>query len=458
MTPVTVPLTPGRKRGVTLPIQQSDVTGLSDSLGGKANASHTHAASAINSGVLDAARIPTLPQSKVTGLTSALSEIESRLPATITTKPYSSTPHPTAQVAVLGSADPKPGWFGQGNMVYASWDSGLISYPSNQPEPVEGTPAICRVYGTGAQNAQSLFGQSFVSGVTEFGFVIHAWPADFQIYIDGHPVSGGPWISTNPNGDVLFVHVSGLTRDEHQVHFSMGNGFLFQTLVGPPPFQARADTSRTTTVAVVGDSYADIGIMPYSLGLNGELHRLTGWNIQQLGQGSTGYTNDGGGVAGKTVYGSSVRLARLIATNPKLVIPLGSVNDGGQSVPGLTSAANSYWSAIATALPDATIIPVGIEPLRINDDMTAWNTLNAALKAAAEAHPNVAGFIDWRGEEWFSGNGTVCTPNGSGNQDFYVGAKDSNDVCVDSIHASRIGNAYLAQRLVQSIEKILQDA
>ena len=51
---------------------QATIASLQGLLDGKADDGHKHAAADVTSGTFDAARIPALPQSKVTGLTAAL--------------------------------------------------------------------------------------------------------------------------------------------------------------------------------------------------------------------------------------------------------------------------------------------------------------------------------------------------------------------------------------------------
>lgn len=51
-------------------------TELTDGLAGKADTSHTHAAGDVTSGTFTAARIPTLAQSKVSGLADALTDLD----------------------------------------------------------------------------------------------------------------------------------------------------------------------------------------------------------------------------------------------------------------------------------------------------------------------------------------------------------------------------------------------
>ncbi|HLR43876.1 MAG TPA: hypothetical protein VK065_01665 [Brevibacterium sp.] len=51
---------------------EATIASLQGLLDGKADDGHKHAAADVTSGTFDAARIPALPQSKVTGLTAAL--------------------------------------------------------------------------------------------------------------------------------------------------------------------------------------------------------------------------------------------------------------------------------------------------------------------------------------------------------------------------------------------------
>jgi hypothetical protein len=73
--------------------------------------------------------------------------------------------------------------------------------------------------------------------------------------------------------------------------------------------------------------------------------------------------------------------------------------------------------------------------------------VNAAILAAADAAPNVIGVIDWRGEDWLTGTGSVSNPKGDGNQDIYIG----DAAGTDTIHANYQGQKYLGGRLVERV-------
>ena len=123
--------------------------------------------------------------------------------------------------------------------------------------------------------------------------------------------------------------------------------------------------------------------------------------------------------------------------------PFGSVNDGAATPGDLQQAALDYYAA----LEPRPVIVVGVEPLFDAGDpnFAAWDLNNAAILAAANAAPNVIGVIDWRGEDWLTGTGSVSDPKGDGNQDIYIG-----DVAgTDTIHPNYAGQQYLGGRLVE---------
>lgn len=95
------------------------------------------------------------------------------------------------------------------------------------------------------------------------------------------------------------------------------------------------------------------------------------------------------------------------------------------------------------------MIVLGVEPLHDpnNPALNAWNSINEAILSAAHDAENVVGIIDWRGEDWLTGSGSVASPAGDGNQDLFIG----DEAGTDSIHANYWGQRYLAERIVAAV-------
>ena len=326
------------------------------------------------------------------------------------------------------------------------WDDfSRIRYPNGTPVTAAvGQPYAygCKLTPTGGGNPQSLYGSFYVTS-EKFALMVTAWgTTDVTIYVDRKPLTLDPYLV--PAGQ-WFVIAEGLGGGAHLVEFIIGRGANFLQVVTPPATSVTIGPAPAFKIGITGDSYTDSGVAPYFAGLSREIWRLTGWTPIQLGQGSTGYTNDGSssGDTTKSVYGSPSRLAALEAADPDVVMVVGSVNDGAATPSAVEQAATDYYAALAPR----PVIVVGVEPLFNAGDpnYVAWDLVNAAILAAADASPNVIGVIDWRGEDWLTGTGSVSNPQGDGNQDVYIG----DPAGIDTIHPNYQGQKYLAGRLVE---------
>jgi lysophospholipase L1-like esterase len=177
---------------------------------------------------------------------------------------------------------------------------------------------------------------------------------------------------------------------------------------------------------------------------------MTGWEVMNMGQGSTGYTNNGGNVGGKDYYGASSRMSALAALPAlDLIMVYGSGNDSSQTQSALQTAANTLWNAIKAARPATPIVVAGMQPGSISGFNDAlMDASNGYLKAAAKANPNVAGFIDMRDstDPWMVGTGNTSAPNDTGNADFFISP--------DTVHPTRIGYYNMAYKMVDALCKI----
>ncbi len=325
------------------------------------------------------------------------------------------------------------------------WSDARIQYLAGTP--IEAGPAYgCAVRTTGANNSQSNYFGFHFSG-TEFALQLTVWATtDVTIYIDGLAVTVDPYLVTGVG--YQFVIISGLSSGAHEVQCVVGWSANFLQLVFHANARLAAAALPSFRFGLVGDSYTDSGIAPHYGGLARELHRLTGWAPAQLGQGSTGYTNNAaseGPGTGKSIYGSTSRINALNALDPDIVIVVGSVNDGGASPVAVQQAAADYYAALAPR----QIIVLGVEPLHDpnNPALSAWNSINEAVLTAARDAENVVGIIDWRGEDWLTGTGSVSNPAGDGNQDLFIG----DEAGTDTIHANYWGQRYLAERIVRVV-------
>ena len=312
---------------------------------------------------------------------------------------------------------------------------------------------------TGGTNAQPLMFRFTFKG-TRFGMFVTNWGAgDIWVWVDGKPVQLPGYVATPAvSGEQKYYSVKGFPDAVHDVQVVMGIPLnLIKVMFQPGTRVVARPKPRYRLSVGPTDSYGDLGLPPYWGGLMVELHRLTGFEIGQLGQGSTGVNNpglDGGGnqIPGKSVYGSTARLDALQAFNPHLILTaLPSLNDGGWSFAQNKAAGAAFLQAVASRLPNARVILLPPEPLNVTGvDQVILNALVPVSHELAAEYGNVAGVLDWRTEDWLTGTGSLYAPANNGNQDFYIGTADG----LDQIHPNRDGQVYLASMMVEGMRKM----
>ncbi len=359
--------------------------------------------------------------------------------------PYEPVPLPGVQVSAIPLGDPTtPAWLA-GISSGVLWDTGKIRWTAGQPEAQGAYGAVLRT--TGGTNPVSLYGSFRFTG-TRFALMMTSWAeTDVTVYVDHRAVTPTAYPTLTQGAGHQLVVFEGFGGGVHTVDFCIGWGSNFIQILCEQPGSVEPGPQPAFRLGLLGDSYADSGIQPYYGGLARELHRLTGWSIYQLGQGSTGYTNNGSssGDASKSVYGSPSRVAAANGAACDAVLIIGSVNDGAASPATVAQACEDLVNEL-----HAPVIIAGVEPLSLHGDPgTAWDAVNDMLMVMASFLVTMTGggVIDWRAESWLTGTGSVSQPRGDGNQDLYIG-----DVAgTDTIHANIEGQMYLADRFVAAM-------
>lgn len=162
--------------------------------------------------------------------------------------------------------------------------------------------------------------------------------------------------------------------------------------------------------------------------------RALGWDVHPNSIGWTGFV--AGNSNGQPTFGQRLT-SDVLNLNPDIVFVAGSQNDGENNI---TTAANSLFSNIRTALPNARIIGFsGVAS--IWQLYTGIQISGAAIQTAVAS---VGGdFIN--GLDWCGGNGSAYAPNGTGNADFY---SDAN------YHMTVEGYTYVADRLTSALSSL----
>lgn len=207
-------------------------------------------------------------------------------------------------------------------------------------------------------------------------------------------------------------------------------------------------------VAILGDSWADnsSGILgQHSLFYTAAL--LLGFDPLLCGQAGTGYITPTGN-ADLGVYGDTRRKAPIVSAAPDYIIITGSLNDDVNSTPNpaaVQAAAAALYAEFATTLPHTRLIVFGPQsvgsPAGGTGDTNANRTANRdAVKAAADAAPNVLGFVDPIAEKWVAGTGNSTATTGVGPSDKLMNS---------TYHLGQFGHDVLAQRVARSVANVL---
>lgn len=223
--------------------------------------------------------------------------------------------------------------------------------------------------------------------------------APFWVFVDDKPVTQSPDTSTltSPgSGGVMFLKVEFSTPGTRRVEIWFGGG---ATLVGwrtirTPVTDVVTPSPRRPVVGFIGDSYyagsapcPPLHTQPFVIG------RLLGVEPLSASYGGTGYVATGSSGA----WNSANRLDLMTEAQPALIVLSGSVNDAPYHAT-LQAAAESMYSALADACPDARLIVFGVQPSQAAATLSASHAAcNAALAAACAGAANVIAYHDMIG-------------------------------------------------------------
>jgi hypothetical protein len=222
--------------------------------------------------------------------------------------------------------------------------------------------------------------------------------SDFQVYADDMLLFS-QWQNFPTSAGYKYLPISFKDGQPHRIRVLHGdNGFVGVVSPNSDDIFAAAPRFR---LGVLGDSYvqgAGTASEPGHVmagGICGHMAHRWGWEVFNLGQGTTGYKAEGVGGA-RSRYGSSQRLAALNAYKYDAIMVFGGGNDSSEDANDVaTNYALPLWHAIKVAHPNATLIVVGVQCPNLfpASGMTALNT---ALRTAALASPDVDVWVDMR--------------------------------------------------------------
>jgi lysophospholipase L1-like esterase len=270
----------------------------------------------------------------------------------------------------------------------------------------------------------------------------------YMIEVDDQPVAVAPLTHANTTGTTyaLLGFGSSAVRKIRIEHY-FASGFL-QTDIAPTYSVWAPSYETEVRVCTVGDS------IDSHVGVSGPnawqqyAAKLLGWtDVRQVSYGGTGFINPG---IGLNTFGSSARVADVVAHNPDMVIISASQNDDGSTnAAALPGVALATFQAYRTALPTAPIVVLGVDAGSSGPSAARLATENAVKTGFDSwADPNsfwVPVSTDPSGS-WESGTGQVSAPTGTGNRDRFG---------FDASHPNDAGHLYLARRVAAAFRSLV---
>lgn len=202
-----------------------------------------------------------------------------------------------------------------------------------------------------------------------------------------------------------------------------------------------------------------------TFGIIDQIIESTGFAVARLGQGGSGYFNNGAGAASETP--GPVNTTRFFSSNrvttmsqflgstakPVALLINGTINDGGLSGDGTNASASGMqarclagWQAVNTIDSLCSIIQIGPEP--INDSHTVASvhaTNRTGQMNAIAAHPQAIGFID-------AGNPTTAFWNGTGYDNSPTSSQQAYMVGHDQIHPNWYGHKHYGIQIAAAMK------
>lgn len=209
------------------------------------------------------------------------------------------------------------------------------------------------------------------------------------IWVNGAPATAAPASITTTSSTTIYVKLVFPSAARRRVEFFCLHGGHWRainvdvnTLITAAP--------RRPVVAFVGDSFYDGSLgTPKFLCAPFLMSRMLGVEAYSQSYGGTGYVDAGA----FNTFGSGTRVSAVAAADPELILVQGTLNDDNQ--PGVQAAAAAAYAAYAAACPSAKLIVFGPQPNDATSTISANRSANiAAVKAAADAAPNVLAFHD----------------------------------------------------------------
>lgn len=283
-----------------------------------------------------------------------------------------------------------------------------------------------------------------------FTFLVLDQVTDFRVWVDDVPVvdwyngtratgvlqTNTPEMHCDTPNVGYFININFPVRGIHKIRVSGGYMAMGESIIRCNAEGKFHKPKKQRVMGVISDSwYETMFGSNTTLDTGVEVITQMGWKQWNLAVSGSGFVNPSTFPNGPHHFSSDAVFAALTKAPPMdLLLLNGSVNDMGYSETEVVNAMKVFFDRWRSVRPETPIVWQGLEPQAYFESVYTTQAMIAreeALRITAEADPLVIGTILTAKENWLTGTGSSVNPNGTGNQDFYIGG--------DEIHLSPLG-------------------
>lgn len=277
-------------------------------------------------------------------------------------------------------------------------------------------------------------------------FTVDMTGGHVNVWVDGKRATDWPQAVSGSKSVTVDLGTTG-TRT---IMVEMGADSTLAGIRVPDGATIAATTTPRRKLFVYGDSWiAGSSYEQANVGKGGSTGTLApqmrhlGWLTGRYLDADTYYAGIGGTAYGASDegnnYAADARVAQIVAVKPDEVVVCGSINSGTDNSVG----AALFYSKLRERLPSTRIVVIGRQSY---GDGTNSGGVDVDIKAAADAAPNVIGYVSPRAEKWITGTGNSVS--GTGQAALYHNGENVN-------HLTDAGNLYYAERQAQAVARLL---
>lgn len=257
------------------------------------------------------------------------------------------------------------------------------------------------------------------------------------------------------DGGLYYRKVTFADRKNRRIKYEVYNGFFGGIRIGPNDTVWKIKDEKKYTIAFMGDSFTEgtgadwafNGCMPL-------VGNYLNMRVIQSGVGGTGFINPATG--SKVKFQDRVQ-HDIIQYSPDIVVIAGGTNDTTYTSEARITAIELLVDTIRQSLPKVKIILLsnwGVQnPLAASITNTRNDIKTVAISKKIPFIDSMNGEIYVNGElletttQWITGAGNIGATQAIGNASYYV--------YTDAAHPSVNGHFYIAQRLYDTIVKVI---